>query len=412
MSVSLDRARAHWYAKSGLVEPVAKEVEDVIARTGWVRTLGGVDAYLAVRARAPGMTREAIDAAVSESRVQVIPAVRGCIYLVPRAHVPLALRIAESLAVKRMDKELVKAGVKGGVADRELDALGKAIVKALAKGPLGTDALRKALPEGAARGLGEAGKKVGLSSTLPPVLRLLEFKGAIERTLAGGHLDTERYLWRVTSRSPFEGATMTAQTTQLHAELAAVFAQQVGPVSVADFASWSGLGKREAAAACEKARLAKIAVDGYAGDAWVTEADLALLKKPAPQLGGVSFLSLEDTYLTLHGGTATVTAAKHHAREMKSLGTTGASTLGEAAHVLTRTVVLDGLIEGFWEWDAAAGEVVYALFDGVPAKRKGEVARAAESLAAFIGTLGHARSFSLDTDALVKERAAEVRKMA
>jgi len=53
------------------------------------------------------------------------------------------------------------------------------------------------------RSLGEKGKKLGLSSTLPPALRTLEFEGRIERTLEGGRLDSERYLWRLPARERF-----------------------------------------------------------------------------------------------------------------------------------------------------------------------------------------------------------------
>src|SRR5262249_53121959 len=162
----------------------------------------GVDAYLAVRARAPKMTRADLEALVEASRVQVIPAVRGCIYLVPRAHVALALRFAEDMVKKRNERELEKVGVTA----KEIAEAGKAIVKAIGRAAMTADALRKALPAGAVRSLGEVGKKVGISSTLPVALRELEFQGKIERALEGGRLDTERYAWRIPKKSPFDGA--------------------------------------------------------------------------------------------------------------------------------------------------------------------------------------------------------------
>ena len=48
------------------------------------------------------------------------------------------------------------------------------MLKAPRKGPLSTDALRKSLPGGTVRSLGEKGKKVGISSTLPPAVRHLK----------------------------------------------------------------------------------------------------------------------------------------------------------------------------------------------------------------------------------------------
>src|SRR5262245_23148738 len=106
LKITLDRARAHWHARQGLATPVKGKVEEVGAATGWPRTLGGSDVYLAVRARVPGLKRRVLDDAVQASRLQVIPAVRGCIYLVPRAEVPLLLRVAEEQYRPRSEREL------------------------------------------------------------------------------------------------------------------------------------------------------------------------------------------------------------------------------------------------------------------------------------------------------------------
>lgn len=402
LTIDLPRARAHWLHRQGLVEPTPGQIEDVLAATSWGRTLGGVDVYLAVRARIPSLKRKDLDAAVAASRVQVIPAVRGCIYLTPRVHVPLALRIAETLARKRLDADTAKAGVKPG----ELDTVGKAALKALAKGPLGTDALRKALPEGTVRSLGEAGKKVGVSSTLPPALRVLEFAGQIERTLEGGRLDTERYLWRKATKSPFDGAKLPADLVAAAAE---IFAAQCGPFTVDDFASWSGFGKRDAQAAIHKLGLPSVSVTGY-GDCFAREADLPELAKKAPPVTGVRFLSFEDSYLTHHNGPGTVSDPRHHAIEMQSWGMPGKTKLGEANHIQTRSFVLDGLLAGFWEYDPSKKAVAWHAFEPLPARRKAEVQKAADALAEFIGEeLGHARSFTLDTDKQVQERADHVR---
>jgi hypothetical protein len=77
LRIDLARARAHWHWRQGLAEPMNGPLEEVVAETGWPRTLGGVDVYLALRARAPGMRRSDLDEAVEEARLQVIPAVRG-----------------------------------------------------------------------------------------------------------------------------------------------------------------------------------------------------------------------------------------------------------------------------------------------------------------------------------------------
>jgi hypothetical protein len=408
LRISLDRARAHWHRRQGLAEPGKGSLEEIVAATSWPRTLGGVDVYLAVRARLPSLRRQELDEAVAQSRLQVIPAVRGCIYLVPRTQVPLVLRIAEDQARKRSEKELEKVGVPlSEVAD-----VGEAVLKALRKGPLTTDALRKALPEGVVRSLGEKGKKVGMSSTLPSALRHLEFEGKVERTLDTGRLDTERYHWRLPAKNPFTGAKVPADAAERNALLAEIFVRQAGPVSVVDFAAWSALSQRDARAAIEKVAAVPVAVEGYADEAFVLEKDVAALKEAAPVATSVSLLSFEDNYLTVHGGPGLLTDPKHHGIKVKKWGNTAGTTLGDAKHVSERTLFDGDRLVGFWEFDPSSGKIVHVTFDPLPPKRKKAVQEMADSVATFLKEdVGHARSFSLDTMEQVQERASLIKKM-
>ena len=163
--LSLDRARKVFLVAQGLPARGSRPPARILEDTGFVRTLGGVDVYLAVRARRPGLTRAELDTAAEQHAVQVVPAVRGCMYLVPRRDVPLALRVADLLSRPRAEREHEKAGIRPG----EVEEVANAAVQVLEeRGPLTTDALRRALPDGLVRSLGEAGKKVGISSPLPP----------------------------------------------------------------------------------------------------------------------------------------------------------------------------------------------------------------------------------------------------
>ena len=51
----------------------------VLERSGYIRALGGVDVYLALKARQTEVTRAEIDRAVEKMEIQVVPTVRGCI---------------------------------------------------------------------------------------------------------------------------------------------------------------------------------------------------------------------------------------------------------------------------------------------------------------------------------------------
>ncbi|MDX1384932.1 MAG: crosslink repair DNA glycosylase YcaQ family protein, partial [Thermoanaerobaculia bacterium] len=170
-----------------------------VADHGLLRTLGGVDVYLSLAARVGGVRRAEIDQAVEAGRLRVVPSVRGCIYLVPSEAVSCSLRVADLLSRSRREREHEKVGLSAA----EVQRLGAAVLEALAGGALTTSALRRALPENLVRGFGAAGKKVGISSNLPPTLRELELEGRLERALEGGCLDSERYLWRLPASDPF-----------------------------------------------------------------------------------------------------------------------------------------------------------------------------------------------------------------
>ncbi len=408
LTLTLERVRAHWHRKQGLAEPLPVAIEEVVAATGWLRTLGGVDAYLAARARVPGLKRQQLDEAVAQSRLQVIPAVRGCIYLVPRPEVPLVLRIAEEQHRKRAEREYEKVGI----ALTELADVGEAVLKALRKGPLSTDALRKALPEGTVRSLGDKGKKVGISSTLPPALRHLEFEGKLERTLEGGRLDTERYLWRVPAKNPFTGAKVPDEPVERHARIAATFFRQAGPTTVESFTTWAALSQREARAAMETLPLVPVAVEGLAGELWVMEEELAVLREKVPASSSLAMLAFEDSYLAFHGGPALFTEPKHHARQVPVWGNTKGSTLGDARYLFMRPLLDGDRLVGFWEYDVDAGAVVFGTFDPLAPKRRKAVEALAGDIAAFLrDDVGRAHSFSLDSDDSLRERAALVKAM-
>jgi hypothetical protein len=405
LHIDLDRARAHWHRVQGLAEPVRGPIDEVIGMTGWPRTLGGVDAYLAVLARVPGMNQRELDDAVAASRVQVTPAVRGCIYLVPRAHVPLVMSFAEEQYRPRTERELAKVGV----AIKEVESIGKAVVAALAKGPLSTDALRRALPEGTVRSLGEKGKKAGISSPLPAALRFLEFEGRVERVLEGGRLDSERYLWRVPAKNPIAGAKLPRDRGERLGRLGRIFLQHAGPATRDDFQCWSVLPQRDARVAFESAGAVPVRIDGYAAEAFVLEEQADALKKARTEKDSVALLAMEDNYLTMHGGPGPLTDPEHHGRKIEAWGMSRATTLGEARHVAMRTLVLGDRVSGFWEYDPEAQELVAAPFAPLSPKQTRAVEEAAQAVIALFAELGHARSFSLDTMEEVAARAHKLR---
>lgn len=400
---SLEQARRLWCHKQRIQTADGDGPQRVLATTGWTRTLGGIDVYLALRARNPSLSRKHIDAAVATGAVRVVPAVRGCMYLAPGEDAELSLSLACELDQKRTVRELDKAGV----LQTEVDTLATKVAKIVGNGPKTTAEVRKALPDGAVRSLGAAGKKVGLSSPLPVALRQLEFAGKIIRTPVGDTLDTEVYRWSVPA-----GAQKTfgidASTCFQHS--VERFLQWFGPATIKHMATWIGIAQRDVQQALHVLPVRSCTITGLAGEAYVLASEHSLLSDlPAPK--HVAFLPFGDNLIHLHGGPAAMTDPAHHELEVRVWGGRGRRmTLGTCNHLGYRSIVVGDRLVGFWEYDPEADEVVTAYFGGPPRGYKTALARAITELrTALRDDIGHARSFRLDTDETLRTRANELR---
>src|SRR5947209_12482493 len=83
--------QAWWFDRQGLMEPQpGLTAAEALARTGWARSVGGANPYLALFARA-GLSREQVDRDLEAREVHELPSARGCTYLVPRCDYAVAL---------------------------------------------------------------------------------------------------------------------------------------------------------------------------------------------------------------------------------------------------------------------------------------------------------------------------------
>ncbi|HEX4416428.1 MAG TPA: crosslink repair DNA glycosylase YcaQ family protein [Kofleriaceae bacterium] len=401
-SWTLAQARALWWHKQALAGTATGSLAGVIGGSGWLRTLGGTDVYLAARARRPGMPRAALDAAVTAGELRVHPAVRGCIYLVPSAVVPDLLALNAETWRAQTEKDLAKIGKSLQV----VEAMAPALLAALTA-PMTTDQIRKALRgdiPSLGLSFGDAGKKVGLSSPLPLALRLLELAGTIERSLDGGRLDTDRYLWRKTAGKL--GAPAKDHAGRI-ARLVDAFLGFAGPATLAQLSAWSGRPQRELKPALAAYDAVPVTVETL-GEAYLHAADLRA-RPPAPR--GIALVAFEDNYLVNHG-LAAVTDPGHHALEADIWGDARPEALGTADHVLSRTIVIDGLIAGFWEVDPRTEGAVWHTFDPAPAALARRLDELTATTAAFLlAELGHAKVFTLDTMDDVQARADRIVQM-
>ena len=269
--------------------------------------------------------------------------------------------------------------------------LGERVLEVLSEGPRSPGQLRAALP-GEVLSFGEAGKKLGVTTNLPPALRLLEWDGAIRRRHATGRVDSERYTWEIPDVSPLSlGERPSGEQARIEA-LARRFFEWAAPATLEEFTGWSKVAKGKANKAIAGLGLAQHELEGE-----TVYGDLAESIDD-----GLHFLPAQDNLLSLRASPALLVQPEHHDLELIGLGR-GLTPLSKARWIFHRVIARAGRIVGFWEWDRDLGDVVLVEIEDVGASPG--------DLAAFIrdDLDGEARASGVDGVKSQKKRVDWVR---
>ena len=385
----MDQVRAYRWKRQRLDRVRQAPAAEVLEQAGWMRSVGGAGPYLGLFARA-GTSREQVDADVAALKIHELPAARGCTYVVSAADFALALRAGQGNG-EAADIATAKKFL--GVKDAEIDKLCAKVVDALRAEALDPAQLKDALGP-AVKHLGEAGKKRGVTTTLPLALGKLQSEGAIRRVPINGRLDQQRYRYaRWGLKLPAMDDTAVA-----HA-LGERFFRWAGPATVQQFAWWAGISVKAAKAAAQELKLV-----AFENGELMSAADLDELRATRPEKEPrVALVGLLDNLVHLRRELASLTEAadmKRIAREKKA----GGALLDLPSHA----IVSGGRVIGLWEYDAAAAKIVYATFG----KATPAVRRAVEEMETFVrDQLGDARQFSLDSPESRVDRLEGLRRM-
>ena len=240
------KLRAWWWHRQGLDGSMrGKSPAEILERTGWARSVAGAGPYLTLFARGD-IGRQAVDDAVARLEIHELPSARGCTYVLPSSDFAVGLKAGEGFDTT------LRTAEKLGVTVKEVDKLRDAVLKALEKGPLEPEEIRAATGS-ASRSLGEAGKKKGLTTTLPIALGLLQSSGAIRRIPTTGRLDQQRYRYTLWKPNPLARFSLSREET--HVELARRFFRWIGPATAVEFQWFSGLGVKAGQAALQPLNL-------------------------------------------------------------------------------------------------------------------------------------------------------------
>jgi len=383
------KLRAWWSHRQGLDGSLSgKSAAEVLERSGWARSVGGVGPYLTIHARS-GMSREAVEQSLEKLHIHELPAARGCTYVLPASDFALGLKVGEEFGKAEM-----KVAYKLGVTDKEVDKLCDAVLKALEKGPLEPTQVREATGN-ASRSLGEEGKKKGITTTLPLALGRLQATGHIRRIPTDGRLDQQRYRYALWRPSPLDKFKLSLE--EAYTELARCYFRWIGPATVGYFQTFAGLGVKVSKAAVEPLQL--VALEN-GSDLLMFPEDkekFAAFKVPAkPQYALVSCL---DAIALLRDSTQSL-IDEEDSKLQKAVGLT---------EIPNHAIMDRGKLIGLWEFDPDTQKIVSSTF-GV--KDKALDAAIAVTEQYVRDQLGDARSFSLDSPAKRAPRIAALRKSA
>ena len=374
--------RAWWSHRQGLDGALmGRSAAEVLSATGWARSVGGVSPYLTLFSRA-GISRDAADAAVAATQIHELPSARGCTYVLPAEDFALGLTLGQPFREPEMN-----TARKLGVTDQEIDNLCAAILSVLKKDAL-DPAVIKHLVGPAARNLGEAGKKKGITTTLPLALGRLQAAGEIRRVPVNGRIDQQRYNYVRWSPNPL--AKFKPSYEQCVTEMAARYFRWIGPATLAEFQWFSGLSQKDCKAAIEPLHLVPL------------EEGSARLMHPADLDALHAFRPAKDPYYTLVSSLDGISLLR---RDLKSLldpadrdrsvpVEKGERALSGLADLESHAILDRGRVVGLWEYDPTGEQIVWTAFIKV-SKALREAVAATE---AYIrGQVGDARSFSLDS---------------
>ena len=380
-----ERLRAWSWHKQGLDGSLAGcTSEQVFARAGWARSIGGANPYLTLFARA-GIRREQVDADVLAHRILELPTVRGCTYVLGREDFAWALQLGRDSAEATF-KVLGRLGVDRG----EITLLEEQVLHTLAEAgvPLDPRQLKEELGD-SVRNLGEEGKKKGASTTLPTVLGILQAQGRIRRVPANGRLDLQRYAYELWNLPP-----SPLDDEETRAELIRRYLGWTGGATFKQSQWFTAFTVAQSKAALAAAGAVEVAT--AAGDIlWMLPDDvdqLAAFQEPAGEQ--IQLLAGTDSLALLRRNAADLLAEED--RHTQALG-----SLALQADLPDHPIYDRGRIIGLWQYDPGSERIVPWLFHPPTAAVTRRIAEVEEWIREDLGDF---RAFSLDSPATRQKR--------
>jgi hypothetical protein len=316
-------------------------VADALRRTGWLTTSGSTNAYLSLRARMPGLSRESIDRAALDGIdvVEVPGAHARPPVLVPRDDMPLALRMHWD----SYRKHAAGYFARGEFSEAALNAVAAQVCQALDEGPLSTSGIRARVTHRDAGAL------------LVGALVHLHVRGVIRRFAEDGRLDSSSYVYELRHPDDHPDLEAIGDADAVAAAAARLFLQRHGPATVDEIVEWAPLTKGAVRKALSAVGAEPLAFDGWTKQAWLLPDDLKAWHAGASEDSRVVLLPYRDPFVARRRPPAVLTSDSR-ARILDA--NTKPVAIGAATKIPHHAVVCGGELVGVWEYDPGTTRVL------------------------------------------------------
>jgi hypothetical protein len=373
------KAGAWWLSRQGLIPATApKTIEECVRQAGWLPTFTGI--YLSIRARMPGVSREAIDrTAMDRVSLVEVPGAHGRpAVLVPRDEMALALRLHSAT----FQKHLAPHVKKGDLSPAALRGVETQVCRVLDEGPLATADIRAAL------------RNPDAEELLVTALINLSLRGVVQRFPIDGRLDSAKYMYEL--RHPDDRPDLDGEGDDAAVAAKAVdhFLRCHGPATADDIAWWAGLTKGEVKKALDKVDAEPLTVAGWTAETWLRRDEVS---------GWTSFSAAPDDRVLLLPYRDPLV----HMRRTPAVlcrkptfpvldGMLKRARIGDVDNLYHHAILSGGEVVGVWEYDPGAEAVITRLWKA-DAKLRRRVSDAAVDTARFIrDQLGDAKLSAVD----------------
>ena len=392
----MDRSklRAWVYSKQGLAEKLTDSPRESLLKSGWQRSVGGANPYLAIHART-GASRESIDGTAAELQIFELPSARGCTYILPEDHFRLGLAAGRNFG-SNSDLALAK---RLGVTDEEIAILREGIGSALKSGALDPQALKLTLGD-KVRNLGEEGKKKGLATTLPLAIGQLQSEGVVRRKPQNGRFETQRYDYELWSPA----LTNLPSDENCALELGRLYFKWIGAASLKDFREFTGFSAKIVKLVSET--LGLVEFESQSDLLCLPEANQEYREFQTPHKTQFQLLGSLDSMLLLRPNNAFWLGEEDVTRLVPTFS--GMKTLSGMSELPSHAIFDRGRLAGLWEYDSEAGEIAWHSW--IPVCE--ELLESVKSTETFVrDELGDARSLSMDSVASRRPRITALREL-